>query len=84
LVNGKKLYLHQSCVNHPVMLTLAGTSSLQDKHEDLPLVAAERNIPPEIGLQLTRVPASTRTQKHNLLGKLDMYKQSNLSSGLQN
>lgn len=66
------------------MLTLAGTSSLQDKHVDLPLVAAERNIPPEIVLQLTAVPAlPCSIQKHNLLRKLDMYRQSNLFANVQ-
>jgi hypothetical protein len=60
------------------------TSSLQGKHVDLPPAVVERNIPPEIILQLIMVPVSTCVPKHNLLRKPHSYKQSNLLTELQN
>lgn len=65
-VNGKRLCLHHSCVNHPAMPMSADTSSLQGKHVDLLPAVVERNIPPEIILHLIMVPASTCVPKHNL------------------
>jgi hypothetical protein len=79
-VSGKKLCLHQSYVNHPATPMLADTSSLQDKHVDLPLAVVERNIPPEMILQLIMVTASTCVPKHNLIRKPHLYKQPNLLS----
>jgi hypothetical protein len=66
------------------MPTLADISSLQDNHVDLPPAMVERNIPPEIILQLTLVTTPTCVQKHNLLSKPVLYKQSNLLPKLQN
>ena len=83
-VNGKKLCLHQSCGNHPAMPMSVDTSSLQGKHVDLPPAMVERNIRPEIILQLILVPASTCVPKHNLLRTPHSYKQSNLLSNLHN
>jgi hypothetical protein len=54
------------------MPLLADTSSLQDKHVDLPLAVAERNIPPAIIFKLIKAVISIRERKHNLFRELDI------------